>query len=207
VKIFSVTSVSVVKVNNDPLTLHIHALGRVSSTGWTHLRLEHAAPRVGDPVLDFSFEGDPPHGMAGAVMLPATASYSLETKSAVDAIVVSSRTNSVVVHASEFVSHTALSATSPQALQASAGQLTGSPLIGQGHIPQGPVTTFIVGEEGPTWLFIEHHPTLVGLEHTAPAGHTESYTILHPAENGLINPTWPTGPGPLQNQGGPMGSF
>jgi hypothetical protein len=211
-KIYSVTSVSVIKVSEEPLTLHIQAYGRVSSTGWTNVRLEAATVAKGDTVLDFTFEADAPTGITAPVILPVTAAHNLHSKTAVDAIIVTSRTNSITVHASEFLTHSAAAALAQPALQ---GVHPATPLYGAGHVPSNPITTFIVGEEGPTWLiaenhptniFVEHHPTYIGIEHSAPFIAAENISLLNPAE-GLLNPVVPVGPNPGPVQGGPAGSF
>ena len=207
-KIYFVTSVSVIKVSEEPLTLHIQAYGRVSSTGWTNVRLEPAAPVKGDRVLDYSFEADAPTGITGPVVLPVTAGLTIESKHAVDSIVVTSRTNSITVHASEFINHDPSAAPPQPAIQMQGIHPQGAgPQYGPGQHPHYPITSYIVGEEGPTWPFTEHHwPTYIGVEHSLPYIASENISLLNPAE-GLLNPQWPGDPGPLQTQGGPLGSY
>jgi hypothetical protein len=205
-KIYSVKSVTVIKVSNEPLKLHVHAIGAVSSTGWTHLRLESVASAEGDTVLDYAFEADPPEGISAPVILPAAAGVSIQPKHSVDAIIVSSRTNSITVHASEFIDPSAASAQPQPFAHVMGASQAAQPQFAAGQGPRRPITTLIVGEEGPTWPFTEHHPTFVFAEHSLPFVAAEGISLLNPAE-GFLNPALPGGPGPVESQGGPIGSF
>jgi hypothetical protein len=118
-QILSVLSVIVAKLSGNSLL--VFAVGRVPTTGWTHPRLDRVPSTIPDDrVLEFDFNADPPTGPSGDVVLPITASVEVNPDHPVDAVIVKSRTNSIVVHATEFVS-------------------------GLG----GPITTFMIGEEIP----------------------------------------------------------
>lgn len=125
-KIFQVTQVTVIKHSDSPLRLCIQASGFAASSGWTNPRLDNSAdPAPEDAVLDFSFDADRPTGIFLPVLTPISASIEVTPSTGADAVIVSSRTNSITVHASEFIT------TMPTP-------------------PTGPITTLALGEEGPT---------------------------------------------------------
>src|SRR5262245_46862889 len=103
-KIFSVNQVAVIKISENPLTLSIQASGLTSTSGWSNPRLDNSAdPSPKDAVLEFSFEADRPAGINLPILTPVQASIEVKPKNGADAVIVSSRTNSITVHASDFV--------------------------------------------------------------------------------------------------------
>ena len=130
-KVFRVTQVTVIKQSESPLRLVIQVMGLAASSGWTNPRLDNSADlNPADAVLEFSFEADRPSGIVLPVLIPIAASTEVSPSNRADAVIVSARTNSITVRASEF--------------------LTISPT-------PGTVTTLALGEEGsvPTTLALE----------------------------------------------------
>ena len=199
-KIYQVSNVTVTKQSENPLTLIIHALGIASSTGWTAPILDDRGDsNPEDAIFEYNFEAKPPTGIALQVLTPVTATLVVTPKRTVDAVVVNARTNSITVHASEFLGG---AAALPQ-------PLTTLALGEEGPIPsthrfgeEGP-TTFALGEEGPT-TFIrgEEGPTTfrVGEEGGSTMRFGEEGPTTDPR---LDDPADPTGGG----FGGPFGAF
>lgn len=68
-------SVHILQLPGDTPRLEVAAVGDVTSTGWTHPRLSpvfYVTPPA-DGIWDFEFQADPPHGIAGQVILPVGA--------------------------------------------------------------------------------------------------------------------------------------
>src|SRR6185295_17786922 len=104
-KIYQVNSVTVFKQSENPLTLVIHTQGLASSTGWTGPVLDPSEDQnPQDAVFEYAFDAKPPEGISLPVLTPITATLVLKPKRSVDAVVVNARSNSITVHASEFVS-------------------------------------------------------------------------------------------------------
>ena len=158
-KVFSVQQVTVIKSSDSPLELTVTGSGLASTTGWTNPRLDGAGdPAPGDAVIELSFEADRPTGPALQVLTPITATAVIRPTHGADAVVVSARTNSITIHASEFVT---LPAPGPTPLP--------TPFPFPYPFPRPPFTTFIVGEEmwPTTFRFGEESPTtlMFGEEH------------------------------------------
>ncbi len=173
-RIFSVVQVVVAKISDSPLTLHIQALGMTATSGWTNPRLDNSEdPNPQDAVLEFSFEADRPTGPALQVLTPIMASVDVKPKNGADAVVVNARTNSITVHAAEFI-------TPPEA-----GKGLTTLMVGEEHPPttlpaiEEHPTTFALGEEHPptTLPLIEEHPTTFAVGEEGP-------TTLFPGEEG-----------------------
>lgn len=155
-KIYQVTDVTVSRQSEKPLTLIIHALGIASSTGWKDPNLDDKGdPNPEDAVFEFNFDAKPPTGMSLQILTPVTATLVVTPKRSVDAVVVNARTNSITVHASEFLGG---APALPQPLTTLA--------VGE----EGPVlSTLRVGEEGPSTLgFGEESPTTFALGEEGP---------------------------------------
>jgi hypothetical protein len=163
-KIYSVDSVAVLKKSATPLELVIMATGRAATTGWKNPRLDAAAdPAPGDAVLEFGFEADPPGGISLQVLTPISASVDVRPGGGADAVIISSRTNSITVHASEFIDGSgtsglfttlALGEEVPPTLPGAEGGMFPTTLrFGEEHWP-----THFVGEQLPTILRGEHGP-------------------------------------------------
>lgn len=194
-KIYSVTQVTVIKKSDSP-TLQIHAMGMVASTGgWTNPRLDNSADsNPSDPVLEFSFEADyDPSALMLPVLTPISAAIEFVPKNEAAAVIVSGRTNSITVHASEFIS----------------GR---PPITTMVFGEEGPPTTFRWGEEGPPTTFQrgeEGPPTTFRWGEEGPQPTTlrfgEEGPITDPRVDDPVSPTLARGeedPG-----GGPFGSF
>jgi hypothetical protein len=205
-KIFSVHEVTVVRRNASPLELVITAVGMASSTGWTNPRLDAASdPNPADAVLEFAFEADRPGGITLPVLTPITASTVVTPAHGADAVIVHARTNSITVHASEFIDvpssgPTPLPYPRPPFTTFAVGEEvfpTSTP-SGEESMP----TTFRVGEEGvPTLRFGENGPwTDPRVDDPAvavPTGIFEGQTSPWPG-----NDPW----GPIR-RGNPFGGF
>ena len=145
-KIYQVTSVVVYRSSTNPLTLSVHATGLAATSGWTNPRLDNSAdPKPADAVHEFSFEADKPTGIVLEVLTQISATFDFKPKAGADAVIVSSRTNSITVHSSEFV----------------------VPIVPMPTPSPGRPTTLAIGEEGfpiPKWPtmrnpWAEHPPT------------------------------------------------
>ncbi|NEP76778.1 MAG: hypothetical protein F6K39_00420 [Okeania sp. SIO3B3] len=127
-KVFRVLRVSVTKIAESPLKLSIQAEGLTATSGWTNPRLDNSAdPNPDDSVLEFSFDGDKPSDISLPRLTPIMTTVDFTPTNGADAVIVSARTNSITVHAGEFVTP---------------GQISSQP------------TTLAVGEEEPqftTW--------------------------------------------------------
>lgn len=157
-KIFQVTQVNVIKQSESPLKLIIQVMGLAASTGWTNPRLDNSAdPTPADAVLEFSFEADRPSGIVLPVITPIAASIEVNPSNGADAVIVSSRTNSITVHASEFMT---LSPTPGTVTTFALGEEDPVPSTlawgEESPIPttrrfgeENPITTLAVGEESP----------------------------------------------------------
>lgn len=146
-KVFSVNQVTVIKVSESPLRLSVQASGLTSTSGWSNPRLDNSEdPSPKDAVLEFSFDADRPEGATLQVLTPIHASIDVKPANGADAVIVKSRTNSITVHASEFV------------VQAALNQISTHILL------ESPTTTFSIGEEMPhlptTFRLGEEIPTL-----------------------------------------------
>lgn len=145
-QIYQIQQVTVLKKKDAPLELVVTAQGLAATTGWTNPRLDGTSdPTPADAVLDLSFEADRPAGIALQVLTPIVATAVLQPANGADAVVVSSRTNRLTVHASEF-----------QAVP-SGGSLTTFAVGEEGSPSTQPFgedlfTTFKFGEEGLTTL-------------------------------------------------------
>ncbi|HEU0122713.1 MAG TPA: hypothetical protein VFQ91_19430 [Bryobacteraceae bacterium] len=103
-RIYSVHAVAVTVLETNPLRLLLEAQGLAATGGWTNPRLDSAAdPNPADAILEFSFEADRPGGIVPQVLTPISASLTIEPRNGADAVVVHARTNSVTIHASQFV--------------------------------------------------------------------------------------------------------
>jgi hypothetical protein len=160
-KILRVLRVDVVRQSDSPLTLLVSAEGLAATAGWSNARLDDSLdPNPKDAVLELSFDADRPQGLVPQVLTPIVATVVLDPKHGADAVIVSARTNSITVHASEFLA------------PAGPGSSTGfrqpftTWMFGEEHPTTGPrleeqPTTLALGEEGPTtWRFGEEGPTL-----------------------------------------------
>ncbi len=166
-KILQVTQVTVIK-HGEPPMLCIQASGLAATPGWTNPRLDNSAdPTPGDAVLEFSFDADRPTDIVPQVLSPISASISITPDNGADAVIVTARTNSLTVHASEFrtasadpapittlalgeedpvVSTRALGEEGPVASTRALGEEDFTTLaLGE----ESPVTTLAVGEEEP----------------------------------------------------------
>ena len=122
-KVYQVSQVCVVKVSESPLVLSIRADGLAATSGWTNPRLDNSAdPNPDDAVLEFSFEADRPSVPSLQVLTPIIASVDFTPTNGADAVIISARTNSITVHATDFITS---------------------------GLPRPPVTTLALGEEGP----------------------------------------------------------
>ena len=103
-KIFRVLQVSVIKVSESPLTLSIQAQGLAATSGWTNPRLDNSAdPNPDDSILEFNFDADRPSGISLPVLSPIMATVDFTPSNGADAVIVTARTNSITVHAGEFI--------------------------------------------------------------------------------------------------------
>jgi hypothetical protein len=154
-RIFSVTEVTVTKISESPLVLSIAASGLASSTGWTHPRLDGSGdPNPGDQVFEFSFEADRPGGISLPVLTPIHAQGEARPPAGADAVIVHARTNSITVHASEFLSP-APATTRPLAEEATTmmmGEEGGTTTTAR--FGEEIATTFRVGEEDIATTFV-----------------------------------------------------
>lgn len=124
------------RVSESPLRLSIQATGLAATSGWTNPRLDGSAdPNPADAVFEFSFDADRPTGIALEALTPITAALHVDAPTGVDAVIVSSRTNSITVHSSQFV----------PIPTAQAAPVTTLAIGEEGH-----VTSMAIGEEGPT---------------------------------------------------------
>ncbi|MEM9264446.1 MAG: hypothetical protein AAGA46_02880 [Cyanobacteria bacterium P01_F01_bin.13] len=132
-KILQVTQVTVIKHSESPLQLSIQVSGLTATSGWQNPRLDNSAdPNPKDAVLEFSFDADRPTGTVLQVLTPISASVEVTPSNGADAVIVSARTNSITVHASEFITSVP---TPPTTLA-----------IGEDKLP---ITTLAIGEEDP----------------------------------------------------------
>ena len=142
-KIYQVTGVVVYRVSDRPLTLSIHATGLAATSGWSNSNLDNSQdPNPGDDVHEFSFEAAKPNGIALEVLTPISATLDFKPNAGAAAIVVSSRTNSITVHASEFIDGS-------RAGNAFAANLT-TLAIGEETPPKWPTVRYPFGEHVPT---------------------------------------------------------
>ena len=189
-QIYQVQQVTVLKKKESPLELVITAQGLAATTGWTNPRLDASGdPNPSDAVLDLSFEADRPHGISLQVLTPIAATAVLQPTNGADAVVVSSRTNRITVHASEF-----------QAVPSGHSMTTFA--VGEEVLPstlpfgEDQFTTFKFGEEGLTTLrFGEETPWTdprvddpVGVLSTGPIGEDPG-----PLRRPIIDPLGPFG--------------
>ncbi|MEM9089619.1 MAG: hypothetical protein AAGC93_12840 [Cyanobacteria bacterium P01_F01_bin.53] len=227
-KIFQVTQVRVIKQSESPLTLCIQVSGLTASAGWTNPRLDNSEdPDPDDAVLAFSFDADRPTGPVIQVLTPISASIVVNPANGADAVIVSARSNSLVVHASCFVSPEptppittlAVGEEDPVASTRALGEedpVASTRALGE----EDPFTTLAVGEEGPavpsTRAFGEEEPltTLaIGEEGPGPstraAGEEDPVTTLAVGEEGPGPSTRAAGeenpPSPIW--GGPFGQY
>ncbi len=157
-KVFQVTQVTVIKQSESPLRLVIQVMGLAASSGWTNPRLDNSDdPTPADAVLELSFEADRPSGIVLPVITPIAASTEVSPSNEVDAIIVSSRTNSITVHASEFmtlsptpgtVTTFALGEEDPVPSTLAIGEESPMPTTRR-FGEENPITTLAVGEESP----------------------------------------------------------
>lgn len=221
-KIFSVHSVMVTKLSDSPLAFYIQAQGLVASTGWTNPKLDNSAdPDPDDRIYDFIFEAERPSGVSLPVLNSIQATITIQPKSDVDAVIVSSRTNSITIHSSQFMT-----------LDSKTGQIT-TLAIGEEASPNSPTpedrtefaantsrkpTTLAIGEEG-------HYPKLVVGEHQLPTykfGENGPITDIRvedivpwklPHKRPMTGPSGEVQPDPVPDYrdddrvGGPFGSF
>jgi hypothetical protein len=198
-KIFQVNSVTVTKQSETPLTFIIHALGIASSTGWTAPVLDGSGdPNPEDAIFEYNFEAKPPVGLALQILTPIAVTLVVTPQRSVDAVVVNARTNTITIHASEF-----LEATAPPR------QLTTLALGEEGPFPitlrmgEEGLTTFAIGEESlPSFIRGEEGPTTfrMGEEGGSTLRLGEEGPITDPR---LDDPADPIGGG----FGGPFGGF
>jgi len=154
-KIYQVTSVIVYRVSENPLTLSIHASGLAATSGWSNPNLDNSQdPNPKDDVHEFAFDATKPNGIVLEVLTPISAALDFKPKKGASAVVVSARTNSITVHASEFVD-------GPRNVSAMmAANMTTLAIGEENHpfpwpkwptmrAPQGEHTTFAFGEEHP----------------------------------------------------------
>lgn len=156
-KIFQVTQVTVIKHGESPATLCIQASGLAASSGWTNPRLDNAAdPNPEDAVLEFSFDADRPTGVVLPVLTPISASVNITPENGADAVIVTARTNSITVHASEFktlptdsgpITTLALGEEDPVVSTRAAGEE--GPVASTRALGEEDFTTLALGEEGP----------------------------------------------------------
>ena len=148
-KIFRVLQVSVIKVSESPLTLSIQAQGLAATSGWTNPRLDNSAdPNPDDSILEFNFDADRPSGISLPVLSPIMATVDFTPSNGADAVIVTARTNSITVHAGEFI-NPGDSPAQPTTL-AFGEEEPSTRALGEEGPPQPPQpTTLAVGEEDP----------------------------------------------------------
>jgi hypothetical protein len=189
-QVYKVTQVTVIRQKESPLTLLVQAFGLTSSTGWINPRLDNSKdPTPTDAAHELSFDAERPSGISLQVLSPTTASVVLEPKNGADAVIVSARTNSITVHASEFLDPTTLP---------------------QRPFPGGPVTTLAIGEEGlPITLKVgEEHWTTLRLGEEGPWTDPRSDDPIDPLDDWLGRRGSGSGVGPIAGAaGGPFGRF
>ncbi len=232
-KLFQVTQVRVLKQSESPLTLCIQVSGLAASSGWTNPRLDNSAdPNPADAVLVFSFEADVPTGVRLPVLTPISAAIEVTPANGADAVIVSARSNELVVHASCFLSPAPPNFTT--LALGEEGPMMPPPVIG----PEEPVTTLALGEEGPfpstralgeegpfpstRALGEESPPTTLAIGEEGPIGTTkavgeeEQVTTLALGEEGPVGTTEAVGEeeqvttlalGEETGWGGPFGRF
>lgn len=206
-KIYQVNSVSVTKQSETPLTLIIHAIGTASSTGWTNPALDGSGDaNPGDAIFEYSFAAAPPAGIALQVLTPLSATLVVTPERSVDAVIVYARTNSITVHATEFL--TPGRAVPHQLTTLVVGEEDPTTLrVGEEGMPtlplgEGHPTTMIFGEEGPATILRGENPTTLRLGE-------EGFSTMRVGEEGpttdprLDDPIDPTGGG----LGGPFGAI
>ena len=162
-KVFRVLQVSVIKISESPLKLSIQAQGMTATSGWTNPRLDNSVdPNPDDAVLEFSFDADKPTDISLPQLTPIMATVDFSPTNGADAVIVSSRIDSITVHASEFVTPGQEGPTTyalgeegpPQATTLAYGEEEGptTRAVGEEAPPTsygpGP-TTYALGEEGP----------------------------------------------------------
>ena len=144
-KIFRVLQVSVIKVSESPLTLSIQAQGLAATSGWTNPRLDNSAdPNPDDSILEFNFDADRPSGISLPVLSPIMATVDFTPSNGADAVIVTARTNSITVHAGEFI-NPGDSPAQPTTLAFGEEEPSTRALGEEGPGP----TTRALGEEGP----------------------------------------------------------
>lgn len=146
--IFSIDQVTVIK-NAAGNALSIIAEGTASTPGWTNPHLDDSAdPDPEDAVLELQFKAQRPTGIVAQVLVPITASKNISIDKSIDAVIVSSRTNSITVHASQFQQE---QSNQPRLFQPDPG-LSTAPWFEEGG--RLPITTIPLSEEDPTTLRI-----------------------------------------------------
>ena len=134
-KVYQVSQVSVIKVSESPLVLNIQVSGLAATTGWTNPRLENSGdPNPDDAILEFCFEADRPSGPVLPVLTPIMVCVDVQPTNGADAVIISSRTNSITVHAAEFMTP--------------GSSYPGLTTLAIGE-EEPKVTTFAIGEEDP----------------------------------------------------------
>ena len=163
-KVFRVLQVSVIKISESPLKLSIQAQGMTATSGWTNPRLDNSVdPNPDDAVLEFSFDADKPTDISLPQLTPIMATVDFSPTNGADAVIVSSRIDSITVHASEFVTPGQEGPTTyalgeegpPQATTLAYGEEEGpsTRAVGEETAPPNSYgkepTTLALGEEGP----------------------------------------------------------
>lgn len=213
-QIYSVQDVRVFRKSGKPLELIITATGLAATTGWTNPRLDDSTdPKPADAVFELSFEADRPSGISLQVLTPVSATHVVKPTAGADVVIVKARTNSITVHASEFIDE-------PTAAPAGAESFT-TMAVGE----EMPPTFVMPGSEGlfpTTLMFGEEHPTTrrIGEEITTQRfGEEGPWTdprvddpmapMLRPTFGAGEDPRvsrWP-GIDPFSGGGGPFGGF
>lgn len=181
-KIFSVDQVWVVRRNQDPPDIVIHAVGRTATTGWKNPFLDNSAdPNPDDAVIELSFEAERPDGVSLPVLTPISATLAIAGSAS--AVIVRARTNSISVHASQF----------------------------QPEVGATPTTTFVTGEaQVPTTTIALEEllppTTFLGFEQLFPTTHRLGEEGLS-TDPRLDDPAGPPFTNNLVRLGGPFGVY
>lgn len=168
-KIYRVLRVHVVRQSESPLTLLINAEGLTTTSAWSNARLDVSGdPNPFDAIVELSFEADRPGGIVPQLLTPISATLIMTPNHGADAVVINSRTNSLTVHASEFIVP---------------------------FVPGGQVTTFAIGEEVPptTGPRFEEAPTTLRFGEEGPTFAqlgSEGPTFAQPGAEGPTTYRW-----------------